>query len=139
MAPTTFEQRVCQQWQAIPEEFRCQVDNLSLQIEDQASARVLKDVGLDLPDDLLGLYQGCPLPERDSNYGGCLPDVIYLYQQAIENHARLSGLELSQVIRETIVHELAHYFGFSEAEMDFFEKLWAKSVDKSLRAESLDF
>jgi predicted Zn-dependent protease with MMP-like domain len=130
MEPSAFELLVLQQWQAVPDQFRQLVDNLSLQVETQAHADLLEEVGLDQPDDLLGLYQGCPLPERDSQYGGCLPDIIYIYQQPIEHHARREGLDLSRVIRETIVHELGHYFGFSETEMDYFEKLWGQTADQ---------
>ena len=66
---------------------------------------------------LLGLYVGTPLPERDHNYSGELPDVIYVFRQP---HLAL-GLELTELKREigkTVLHELAHYFGFDDDTLD---------------------
>ena len=64
-------------------------------------------------EDLLGLYTGVPLPERDSGYAGALPDVIYVFRGP---HLRL-GLpreELQREIMTTVVHEVAHYFGIDD-------------------------
>lgn len=119
-----FEKLVKRQWRKIPDSFREKVSNLSLQVEDWADKETLASVGFGSPEDLLGLYRGWPLPERGNDYGSCLPDVITLYQGAIEEEARSSGNPVGQVIRETLVHELAHYFGFSEEEMDTFEAIW---------------
>lgn len=108
----------------IPAEFLDQVANLSFQVEDWADGETLNDVGLDDPRDLLGYYSGWPLSERTHEYSS-LPDVITIYQRAVENYREETGAPLVKIIRETIYHELAHYFGFSEAEMDEIERLWA--------------
>lgn len=65
---------------------------------------------------LLGLYVGVPLPER-GEYLAELPDVVYLFR---EPHLELGleGFELEQEIEKTLVHELAHYFGFDDAELE---------------------
>jgi predicted Zn-dependent protease with MMP-like domain len=110
----------------IPREFLARVENLTFQVEDWADEMTLEEVGLDDPRDLLGFYRGWPLSERTHDYGSCLPDVIIIYQRAVESHFRETGVPLSRVIRETIIHELAHYFGFSEEEMDEIETLWAE-------------
>jgi predicted Zn-dependent protease with MMP-like domain len=90
----------------------------------------LEDVGFDDPRDLLGFYRGWPLSERTHDYGSCLPDVIVIYQGAVQNHVNETGMPVFQVIRETVIHELAHYFGFSEEEMDEIEALWAKENER---------
>ncbi|MEM8816190.1 MAG: metallopeptidase family protein [Pseudomonadota bacterium] len=80
---------------------------------------------LDIPDadmdpggeGLLGLYVGIPLPERGGEYLAELPDVVYLFREA---HLAL-GLgrrELEFEIERTLIHELAHYFGFDDAEIE---------------------
>jgi predicted Zn-dependent protease with MMP-like domain len=102
-----------------------QVENLSFQVEDWADDDTLDEVGFDDPRDLLGFYRGWPLSERTHEYGSCLPDVITIYQAAVEEYAAETGEPLLKVIRETIIHELAHYFGFSEEQMDQIEDLWA--------------
>jgi predicted Zn-dependent protease with MMP-like domain len=121
----TFETLVEQAIATIPPHFLEQVSNLSFQVEDWADEETLAEIGFDDPRDLLGLYRGCPLDERTVAYSD-LPDVIVVYQQAVENYGRETGEPLSRVIRETIIHELAHYFGFSEEEMDEIEALWAE-------------
>jgi predicted Zn-dependent protease with MMP-like domain len=47
----------------------------------------------------------------------------------VEDYVRETGEPFRKVIRETIIHELAHYFGFSEEEMDAIERLWAAEGD----------
>jgi len=62
---------------------------------------------------LYGLYQGVPLTERGWNYGNMLPDRIIIYQRPIERSAR-SLEELEQIVLDTMIHELGHYFGFDD-------------------------
>lgn len=109
---------------AIPAEFLSRIDNLTFVVEDWASADVLAEFDDADPLNLLGDYRGCPLPERSQNDIGPLPDLIVLYQGAIEATAQEYDEPVEQVIRETLVHEIAHYFGFSEEEMDEIEALW---------------
>lgn len=109
----------------IPRDFLDRVENLSFQVADWAGEEILAEVGFDDPRDLLGFYTGWPLSERGHEYGNCLPDVILIFQGAVENYVAETGEPVVQVIRETVVHELAHYFGFSEEEMDEIEALWA--------------
>ena len=67
-------------------------------------------------DTLLGLYEGVPLTERGA-YVPPLPDVITLFQEPIENSCD-SMESLERQVQETVAHEVAHYFGFSDAELD---------------------
>ncbi len=65
---------------------------------------------------LLGLYQGVPLTEREWNYGNVLPDRIVIYQRSIEQSAR-SMDEIEDIVLDTVMHELGHYFGFDDEEL----------------------
>ncbi len=121
----SFEQLVERAIAGIPRVFLDRVDNLSVQVEDWADSETLAEVGFDDPRDLLGFYQGWPLDERFHDSTPGLPDVITIYQQAVEAHARDTGTALLRVIQETVMHELAHHFGFSEEELDEVERLWA--------------
>lgn len=112
---------------AFPVEYLERFDNLTFMVEDWACAAVLEEFGAADPLDLLGEYRGCPLPERSQGDVGALPDLIVLYQGAIEAYATEFDEPLEGVIRETLVHEIAHYFGFSEEEMDEIEALWQET------------
>jgi predicted Zn-dependent protease with MMP-like domain len=73
---------------------------------------------------LFGLYQGTPLTERPAGYGNALPDRITLYQFPIEDECDTDD-EIVQCIGETLIHELGHYFGLSEDEIEEIEeKYW---------------
>jgi predicted Zn-dependent protease with MMP-like domain len=120
-----FERQLERAIAAIPREFLARVENLSFQVEDWADPETLEEVGFDDPRDLLGFYRGWPLPERTHDYVQHSPDVIIIYQGAVEEYVAETGEPLLKVIRETLIHELAHYFGFSEAQMDRIEDLWA--------------
>jgi predicted Zn-dependent protease with MMP-like domain len=111
---------------ALPAEYLERIDNLTFVVEEWASAATLADFDDADPLDLLGEYQGCPLPERSQDDVGALPDLIVLYQGAIEAYAQEYDEPIEGVIRATLVHEIAHYFGFSEEEMDEIEALWQK-------------
>ncbi len=124
MNRSDFERLIERAIRKIPREFLDRIDNLTFQVEDWADPEILDEVGFDDPRDLLGYYRGWPLSERTHEYSS-LPDVITIYQQAVENYRHESGEPLVKIIRETIIHELAHYFGFSEEEMDEIERFWA--------------
>ncbi|MGH2682687.1 MAG: metallopeptidase family protein [Actinomycetota bacterium] len=64
--------------------------------------------------DLLGLYEGVPLTERGLDYFGVLPDRVILFRSTIEAEAGETPEELKRVIRDTVVHEVAHFFGISD-------------------------
>lgn len=63
---------------------------------------------------LLGLYEGIPLTERGLGYFGVLPDRITLYRTTIEAAAAGDERSLREVIRDTVIHEVAHFFGISD-------------------------
>ena len=75
-------------------------------------AVVVEDENADDPD-LYGLYEGVPLPERDEAGHGQLPDRIAIYRRPLEQDFP-DPAELEHEIRVTVLHELAHYFGFDE-------------------------
>ncbi len=123
MNPEHFERLVERVVDGIPREFLGRIENLTFRVEDWADPETLEESGCEDPGDLLGFYHGLPLPERSHEYVE-LPDCITVYQKAVENHARETGLPLMKVVRETVLHEIAHYFGFSEEEMDEVERIW---------------
>lgn len=113
----------------IPSRFRAQMTNLALVVEDEPDAATLLDVGVEPPDSLYGLYQGVPLTERSWSHGGYPPDRITLYQRPIEEDCDDED-EVRDVIGETLIHEIGHFFGLSEEEIEAIEEqYWRGETD----------
>lgn len=124
MTRQEFQQLVEDAVQTIPANFRAAMQNMAIVIEDEPSQETLDEVGIEPPDTLLGLYQGTPLPERQWAHGNVLPDKITLYQWPIEDESE-SDDDLVVAIGETLIHEVGHYFGLSEEEIEEIEdKYW---------------
>jgi predicted Zn-dependent protease with MMP-like domain len=114
-------------WDEVPSKFQKRIDNLALLIEDEPSADLREKEGLGEHETLLGLYHGIPENERGAGYGvgGTLPDTITLFRLPIlEEAAELMqerGLSpeaaVDEALRETLWHELGHYFGLKEEEV----------------------
>jgi predicted Zn-dependent protease with MMP-like domain len=129
LARAHFERLVADALKLVPRRFREAMQNLAIVVEDEPSARTLADVGLEPPDSLYGLYQGTPLPERSWAQGNNLPDQITLFQRPIEEDCDDED-DIRAVIGETLIHELGHYFGLSEDEIEAIEaQYWRDQTD----------
>ncbi len=119
-----FEKLVAEEFpRAVPEKFRKLIANLAFLVEDEPSFEVREEQGLEDGETLLGLYMGLPLTARGEGYGvgATMPDSIILYRLPLEEEAEaLGGGEgaLRRAIRETIWHEVAHHFGFDDAQVE---------------------
>jgi predicted Zn-dependent protease with MMP-like domain len=67
--------------------------------------------------DLLGLYEGIALTERDSDYGGSLPDTITIYRQALLDICD-SDDDVVEEVAVTVIHEIAHHFGIADDRLE---------------------
>ncbi len=74
---------------------------------------VIEEEPPDDDPDLLGLYEGIPLTERGMDYAGVLPDRIVLFRRTIEAEAE-DDEDLKRIVADTVVHEVAHFFGISD-------------------------
>ena len=89
-----------------------ELKNIAIEVEDEPPQEVLDDMGIE-DGTLYGLYQGVPLTEREWNYGNVLPDRIVIYQGPIGRYAR-NDAEVEEIVLDTVMHEIGHYFGFSD-------------------------
>ena len=130
MTRREFERLVAEAVTLIPARFRREMKNLSLVVEDEPSPELLAEMEIEPPDSLYGLYQGTPLTERPWGYGNALPDRITIYQRPIEEDCDDED-DMRAVIGETLIHEVGHYFGLSEEEIEAIEEQY-------WRGETLD-
>jgi predicted Zn-dependent protease with MMP-like domain len=121
MSREEFERLVVEAVTLIPRRFRREMKNLALVVEDEPSPELLEEMEIVPPDSLYGLYQGTPLPERTWGFGNSLPDRITLFQRPIEEDCDDED-DVRAVIGETLIHEVGHYFGLSEEEIEEIEE-----------------
>lgn len=121
MTRAAFERLVREAVTLIPKRFRKEITNLALVVESEPNAELLDEMEIEPPDTLYGLYQGTPLTERTWGYGNTLPDRIVIFQRPIEEDCDDED-EIRAVIGETLIHEVGHYFGLSEEEIEEIEE-----------------
>jgi predicted Zn-dependent protease with MMP-like domain len=120
MTRPQFEALVEKALRRLPRPFREKLANIAIVVEDWPDDETLADMGIEPPDTLYGLYRGVDLPRRDSSYGNVLPDTITIYQRPIEEDCRDRD-EMADLVRETVVHEIGHYFGLDDETMHQIE------------------
>jgi len=86
-------------------------------VEDRPSRRLLDELGVSGDETLYGFFHGIPLPERSVNDSGNLPDAISIYRKPLEDDFP-DPVELAGEIRVTLLHEIGHYFGMEEEELE---------------------
>ena len=100
----------------IPEEIRRRLDNILISVKARPSAEMLEEVGLAPDEPLFGIYWGVPLIERSVTEPPLYPDTIYIFQEPLEAFC-VTRAELIEEIEITVVHEIAHFVGFSDEEL----------------------
>ena len=102
--------------------------NVAIVVEDEPSRALLREMDIQAPETLFGLYQGTPLTERSWTFGNQLPDRILLFQGPHERDTR-SHTDLVGAIAETLIHEIGHHFGLSEDAIEAIEaQYWRGAV-----------
>jgi predicted Zn-dependent protease with MMP-like domain len=128
MKRVEFQKLVEQALDTLPEKYHRLVENLAVVIEDHPPEEGPPGIPKprDTEDLLMGIYDGVPLTERSFFSGEPMPGRVVLYQQNIEAYARAAAAEegrpVEEVIREevrlTVLHELGHYFGMDEEQLE---------------------
>jgi predicted Zn-dependent protease with MMP-like domain len=116
-----FEALVESALRTLPRAFKDKMGNIAVVVEDWADEETLRDMGIEPPDTLYGLYRGIDLTRRDSAYGNVLPDTIHIYQGPIEEDCG-DAEEMAELVREVVIHEIGHYFGLDDETMEDIEQ-----------------
>ena len=116
LSRTEFEELVAQALDDLPPFFQAKMNNVEIIVEAAPTPGDYQEAGGRIGGVLLGLYTGIPLTKRTSGYQLVPPDTIRIFQQPIEQLCR-TPLEVRQQVRRTVIHELAHHFGISDARL----------------------
>ena len=117
MRRAAFERLVAQALEGLPPTFAERLKNIAVLVE----ARPSPDVAAELGHDILGLYHGATEFEHSSFAAYELPEIIIIYQDNIEAICR-SDDEVVREVRLTVIHEVGHHFGLSDAQMEAWER-----------------
>jgi predicted Zn-dependent protease with MMP-like domain len=116
-----FEALVERALRTLPRQFKEKITNVVVVVEDWVDDETLRELGIDPPDTLYGLYRGTDLTRRDSSYGNVLPDTIHIFQGPIEEDCE-DAEEMAELVRDTVIHEVGHYFGLDDDTMEGIEQ-----------------
>jgi predicted Zn-dependent protease with MMP-like domain len=107
---------------AIPPELASHASDVGVVVEDRADDETLREMNIESAWELTGLYRGVPLTQRSVLDSVRQPDQIFLYREAILLEWIETGEDLYRLVRNVVVHEVAHHFGFSDADIAAIEQ-----------------
>lgn len=110
---------------ALPEPWRQAATQVRLRIEDFPSDDILEAMQIEDPFELTGLYEGVPLTEKSVMDQPMGPDVIWIFRRPVlEEWIERGNVSLGELVTHVVVHELAHHFGWSDAEIAAIDPWW---------------
>ena len=113
-----IRKQVLQVIEKLPRQFREQLDNVEIIVDHRPSEDLLRTEGLDpRHDTLYGLYQGVPLSERSTLDPPLMPDKITIFAAPLLQDFPNPN-QLREELRLTVLHEIAHYFGMDDDEIE---------------------
>ena len=117
MTREEFRRIVTEVLETLPAEFVSRLENVEVVVVDEPTRAQIRGAGLDpRHDSLFGLYEGVPLEERGHDYAA-LPDKISIFYRPLVEACK-STAEIRDEIRTTVLHEVAHFFGIDDEDLD---------------------
>ena len=116
-----IETLVAEAFATIPEALRRHCGNVVFQVTEFPDEETEREMNLESPFELLGLYRGVSLNDKSVSAASQDMDMIFLYRAPLLDYWRETGEDLSHIIRHVLVHEIGHHFGFSDADMEKIE------------------
>ncbi len=108
----------------LPATFREQMGDVVFAVKDFADEETLRELGMENPFELTGVYEGHALTERSIEMSGNLPTRIRLFRRPILDEWAERGDEtLEHLVRHVVIHEIGHHFGLSDADMHALEDM----------------
>ncbi|MCW5699929.1 MAG: metallopeptidase family protein [Rhodospirillales bacterium] len=106
---------------AIPAPLWRHAEGIVIRVEEFPDEETERDLGLETPFDLLGLYRGVSLDRKSVTDPSSDVDLIFLYRRPILDYWCESGKDLAHIVRHVLIHEIGHHFGFSDDDMQRIE------------------
>ncbi len=120
-----FERIARETVEALPDPFRRGAAEVALRVEDWPPKPVLDDLGMADPWELTGLYEGTPMTEKSVYDQPLAPDTVWLFRQPILAEWRARGdVSLERLVAHVTIHEFAHHFGWSDADIAAIDRWW---------------
>jgi predicted Zn-dependent protease with MMP-like domain len=117
-----FEALANEAFAGLPDEFRTLTGDVVFQVADFGDEALLKDLGIQDPFELSGLYDGQPLSQRSVFQTGVRPSMIFLYRRPIlDEWAERGDLSLLELVTHVLVHEIGHHFGLTDGDIHAIE------------------
>ncbi len=111
-----FDRLVMEALREIPEPFRSRLTDVAILSEEEPSTELVRSLGIEPPETLLGLYDGIPLTQRGDSYNLVPPDRIILFRRPIFAMAK-TPKDVREQVRRTVLHEVAHFYGIGDEEL----------------------
>jgi len=105
----------------LPAPFLAAVDGVVIRVADFPDEKTERDMELETPFDLLGLYHGVSIDRKDSGATPHDVDQVFLYRRPILDYWAESGEPLADIVRHVLIHEIGHHLGYSDADMHAIE------------------
>ncbi len=105
----------------IPDQLKRHVTTVVIRVEEFPDPETEREMALESPFDLLGLYRGVSMPERSVMDSPSELDMIFLYRRPLLDFWSESEETLGELVRHVLIHEIGHHFGFSDADMEAIE------------------
>jgi predicted Zn-dependent protease with MMP-like domain len=101
----------------LPTQFAEFLEEVPIEVHTRPSRKLLREMGLEENELLMGLYRGVNRTRRSVEDSGRMPDVIYIFQ---EDHELVCDRreQLVEEVRKTVLHEIGHHFGMSEEDLE---------------------
>jgi len=114
-----FERMARKAWAELPSEFRQLAGDVVVRVEDFADDETLRELGIEDPFELTGLYSGNDLTQRSIMDPSPNPPMVFLYRRAIlDEWVERGDVDLRELVAHVLVHEVGHHFGLSDHHMD---------------------
>jgi predicted Zn-dependent protease with MMP-like domain len=116
-----FEELAARAFARLPKTFRDLCGDVVVRVEDFPTEEVLRELNLESPFDLMGLYQGVSLEKRSVMDLPRGPDMVFLYRRPLLDYWAEGTESLGHLVTHVLVHEIGHHFGLSDADMERIE------------------
>jgi predicted Zn-dependent protease with MMP-like domain len=118
----------------LPAELKSFTGDVVILTQEFPDDEVCREMELESPFDILGLYQGTSLADKQVETSGNMPDMVFIYRRPILDYWCETGEELGHVVRHVLIHEIGHHFGFSDETMEAIEEAAEEEEAKASQA-----